>query len=113
MKEIRLFFKFNFWAWIILGLYIPVCICALLLLSYIMPIYFAISILLIPTAIDFYQAGKIFHNYPYRLKQLNKLNRIYKEKHDVPKSIIYGMRSVKCEKIVEKEFEKENKIIIK
>lgn len=108
MNKLKLFIIFSKWAWVICLPYIPVFFILLFILLHFISLPIALLLMIIPTAIDFYYAGRIFLDFPRKYDELVKLNKMYKENGKVPKSLLYTMRCTLCEKIVEKEFEKFN-----
>ena len=108
MNKLKLFIIFSKWAWVIFLPYIPVFLIGFLTSQYYLGTGYALLIMFIPSYIDFYYAGRIFLDFPRKYNELEKLNKIYKENGKVPKSLLYSMRCVKCEKVVEQTFEKLN-----
>lgn len=108
MNKLKLFFVLSKWAWVICLPYIPVFGILLFILLQFVSLPIALAIMVIPTAVDFYFAGRIFLDFPRKYHELERLNKMYQENGKVSKYLLYSMRCTLCEKVVEKEFERLN-----
>jgi hypothetical protein len=107
LHDIKLFFMFTIWGWIIFVPYISVSyLCFFILNSIIkIPTLYSLLLMIIPTFIDLFFSMRIIFDGKYRVNQYKKLIKMYNKYNDVPKKVLYELRMTKCERLVEKQFE--------